>query len=100
MILNQMKVTLNARVTLAIVAETQVLCTAPKEMLQSGYGDIVGKYSCLCDWRLASLLRHEYFCSFVHDRVMATVRRTEGQASAVLAREPQAIHDLMEALVE
>ncbi|MBE6633678.1 MAG: sn-glycerol-1-phosphate dehydrogenase [Ruminococcaceae bacterium] len=100
LILNQMKVTVNGCVPLAIVAETEVLCTAPRELLQSGYGDIVGKYSCLCDWRLASLLRNEYFCPFVHDRVMATAKRIEGYADAILAREPRAVNELMEALVE
>ena len=58
--LEEMKVTLNARVPYAILAEDDVICTAPIDMLQSGYGDIVGKYSCLNDWKLAHLLRNEY----------------------------------------
>ena len=31
------------------------------DMLKAGYGDIVGKYSCLNDWKLSALIRDEYF---------------------------------------
>lgn len=99
LILNEMKVTLNARVPYAIVAEDDVLCTAPADMLQSGYGDIIGKYSCLNDWKLAHLLRNEYFCDFVYDTVMQTVKNTENTAKAILERDPGAIRNLMEGLV-
>lgn len=99
LILEEMKVTLNARVPYAIVAESDVVRTAPMEMIQSGYGDIVGKYSCLNDWKLAHLLRGEYFCDFVWNTVMDTVKKTENTAAALLARDPDAIRDLTEALV-
>ena len=45
MILGGMKVTVSAGVPAAIIADTQVLKDAPMEMIQAGYGDIVGKYS-------------------------------------------------------
>lgn len=99
LILEEMKVTLNARVPYAIVAENEVICTAPADMLRSGYGDIIGKYSCLNDWKLAHLLRGEYFCQYVYDMVMETVKKTEGTAEAVLARDKAAIGNLMEGLV-
>ncbi len=100
LILEEMKITTPAGVPYAIVAETDVLCTAPEDMLRSGYGDIVGKYSCLCDWRLAHLVRGEYFCEFVYDAVMETVKKTEGAAKSILAREKNAIKNLMEGLVQ
>lgn len=99
LILEEMKVTLNARVPYAILAESEILCTAPMDMIRSGYGDIVGKYSCLNDWKLAHLLRDEYFCELVHGTVMESVKRIEGRASELLKRDPDAIRELMEALV-
>jgi len=99
LILEEMKITTNARVPYAIVAESRVLATAPVDMLRSGYGDIIGKYSCLNDWKLARLLRGEYFCDFVYDTVMDTVKSTENTAKAILARDPEAIRNLMEGLV-
>ena len=99
LILEQMKVTLNARVPYAILAESAIVRTAPLDMIRSGYGDIVGKYSCLNDWRLAQLLRGEYFCDFVFNSVMESVKAVEDKAEALLARDPEAIRILMEALV-
>ena len=99
LILQDQKITKTTAVAYAILAEPKVLCTAPIDMLRSGYGDIVGKYSCLCDWRLAKRLRGEYFCDFVHDTIMDTVKSTEVLAEKILARDPEAIGKLMEALV-
>lgn len=97
--LNDMKVTLNARVPYAIVADSAIVGTAPADMIRSGYGDIVGKYSCLNDWKLAHLLLDEYFCDEVYDTVMAIVKQTEGTAKVLLDRDPDAIGKLMEGLV-
>lgn len=99
MILGGMKVTTTAVPPYAIVAESCVLCTAPMNMIRSGYGDIIGKYSCLNDWKLAKLIRGEYFCQSVYDTVMETVHETERNAAALLARDPDALCDLTSALV-
>ena len=99
LILEEMKITTNAAVPYAIVAESRVLATAPVDMLRSGYGDIIGKYSCLNDWKLAHLLRGEYFCDYVYNTVMETVKNTENTAQAILDRDPAAIGNLMEGLV-
>jgi glycerol-1-phosphate dehydrogenase [NAD(P)+] len=99
LILEEMKITTNAAVPYAIVAESRVLATAPVDMLRSGYGDIIGKYSCLNDWKLAHALRGEYFCDYVYNTVMDTVKKTENTAQAILDRDPEAIGNLMEGLV-
>lgn len=99
LILGGMKVTRNARPPMAIVADTAVLKTAPLEMLQAGYGDIVGKYSCLNDWKLSTAIYGEYFCQTVYDLTMDTVHAVEPLAERILERDEQAVGTLMEALV-
>ncbi|MBO5852846.1 MAG: sn-glycerol-1-phosphate dehydrogenase [Clostridia bacterium] len=99
LILSGMKVTLNAAPPKAIIAEPAVLATAPTPMLQSGYGDIIGKYSCLNDWKLARIIKDEYFCDEVYDLTMSCVKEVEPLAKAVLARDTTAVGALMEALV-
>ena len=99
LILGGMKVTLTARPPMAIIADTGVMAGAPMEMIKSGWGDIVGKYSCLNDWKLSRLLRGEYFCQAVYDLVMETAKRVEALASGIAVRDEHAIAALMEALV-
>ena len=99
LILGGMKVTRNARPPMAIVADTAVLKTAPLEMLQAGYGDIIGKYSCLNDWKLSTAIYGEYFCQTVYDLTMDTVHEVEPLAERILARDEDAVGTLMQALV-
>ncbi len=99
LILDGMKITRNARPPMVIVADTAVLKTAPMEMLKAGYGDIVGKYSCLNDWKLSTAIYGEYFCQTVYDLTMDTAQAVEPLAERILARDEEAIGALMEALV-
>lgn len=99
LILEGMKITLNARPPRAIVADTDVLKSAPLEMLQAGYGDIIGKYSCLNDWKLSALINDEYFCQRVYDMTYNEADRVRGLAKQLVCRDEDAVKALMEALV-
>ena len=99
MILGGMKVTVSAGVPTAILADTDVLKAAPMDMLQAGYGDIVGKYSCLNDWKLSALINDEYFCQEVYDLTYQTADRVRNLAQGILRRDEEAVGALMEALV-
>lgn len=99
LILKGMKVTLNAASPKAIIADTKVLKDAPMDMLQAGYGDIVGKYSCLNDWKLSALINDEYFCQKVYDITYEMADKVKGLAQGVVKRDEEAVGALMEALV-
>lgn len=99
MILKGMKETVNCRTPKAIIAEPAVLCQSPIDMIRAGYGDIIGKYSCLNDWRLANLVLGEYLCEFVYDFVAQEVEKVAPLANKVAQRDPKSVSILMEALV-
>lgn len=99
LILKGMKVTLNAAPPKAILADTKVLKAAPMDMLQAGYGDIIGKYSCLNDWKLSALINDEYFCQKVYDITYETADKVKKLAEGVVNRSEEAVGALMEALV-
>lgn len=99
LILEGMKVTLNAAVPKAIIADVNMLREAPFEMIQAGYGDIIGKYSCLNDWKLSHVVNGEYLCDFVWNATMEAVEKTVRLADGLNRRDPQAVRALMEALV-
>jgi len=99
MIIGGMKVTYSAHVPEAIIADCDILKDAPMEMIKSGYGDILGKYSCLNDWKLARIVRGEYFCQYVYDLTFDMLVKTKDLGPKLLARDPEAIRILMEALV-
>lgn len=99
MILGGMKVTDTTHAPDVIIGDTALLKGAPLHMIRSGYGDIIGKYSSLCDWELAHLVRGEHLCRPIYDLVMKTTDEIRDSAAAIAAREDAAIEGLMRALV-
>ncbi len=99
MIMGGMKVTYPAKVPGAIVADPAILKEAPMEMIKAGYGDIIGKYSALNDWRLSQVVNGEYFCQTIYDMTMDMVHKTQELADGIVRRDEESVRVLMEALV-
>lgn len=99
LLLDGLKITFPCRPPIAIVADPDILCNAPLEMIQAGFGDIIGKYSALNDWKLGHQLTGEVFCPKVYDLVMQTANQVADMAKQVPTREKACISALMEALV-
>lgn len=98
MILEGMKTTVSAKVPAAIIADTEILKHAPMDMIQAGYGDIVGKYSALNDWRLSHAVNGEYFCRYIYDLTFEMLQKTLDLADGLRKREEESVKVLMEAL--
>ncbi len=99
LILGGMKVTKNANVPEAIIADVNVLKNAPIDMIVSGYGDIIGKYSCLNDWKLANIVNGEYICNRVIDATYEEVYKTAKLANGLKERSADSVKALMKALI-
>ena len=100
LILKGMKVTLNARTPAWIVGDTRILKDAPMDMIRAGIGDILGKVSCLNDWKLAHVITGEYLCETIYDMTMEEVLTTREHISGCLGRDEEAIGRLMASLVK
>lgn len=98
MILKGMKETVAAGLPKAIIADTCVLKDAPLEMIKAGYGDIIGKYSALCDWKLSRAVNEEYFCQYIYDTTYTMIEDTLKLADGLLSRNEESIRILMKAL--
>ncbi len=99
MIMGGMKTTFAVGLPRAILADTEVLREAPMEMICAGYGDIVGKYSALNDWRLSAVVNGEHFCPLVYDMTFEMLRATVPLAKGLLARDEASVKALTEALI-
>ena len=99
MITGGMKVTYPAGLPRAILADVEVLRNAPMEMLQAGYGDVIGKFSALNDWKLSHLINNEYFCDYIYNLTYAQVKTVIELANGILIRDKDSVQALMNALV-
>ncbi len=99
MIIDGMKVTYTTNAPTLILGDVEILKAAPMDMIRSGYADIIGKYSALCDWKLSELINGEYLCPEVYELVLAKTDQIRLSAKALTERDPAAIGKLMEVLV-
>lgn len=83
-----------------ILADPRILALAPLRMIQSGLGDILGKDSCLNDWKLSALLNEEYFCPELYRLVEEELSACQEIIEGCIAREEKALGRLMESLVK
>ena len=98
-ILDGFKTTLPAVYPAAIVADVDILKDAPMPMLTAGFGDIIGKFTSLADWRLSHQLNGEYYCPEVAGVIEAAVETCAANAKALAQREPPASQAVTEALI-
>ena len=99
MIMGGMKITYTTHAPKYIVADVDVVKNAPLDMIRSGYGDIIGKYSSLNDWKLAAMINQEHFCPEIYRLVLNVTNEIRRQAKAIVARDDEAIAFLTKALV-
>lgn len=85
--INGFKRTMTAKPPVAIIADLDILSQAPPEMIRSGFGDLLGKYTSLADWKLSSLITGESYseeiASMVRVAVDQTVAGFQGEFSGV-----------------
>jgi glycerol-1-phosphate dehydrogenase [NAD(P)+] len=92
------KRTVPAQPPVAVFADLDTLAAAPKEMIAAGFGDMIGKFTSLADWRLGHLLWGEAYSAAIAGRVRRALERCLPTASPPTSRE--SVRGLMEALVE
>ncbi|BDB97691.1 NAD(P)-dependent glycerol-1-phosphate dehydrogenase [Saccharolobus caldissimus] len=54
-------VSVKAKEPLAIIADIEILSSAPRRLINAGIGDTIGKIIAVRDWKLAAKLRGEYY---------------------------------------
>lgn len=59
LMLNMKKETKSVNMPHDFLIDSTILVHAPRDMIASGFGDIIGKFTCLADWKLASIVKQE-----------------------------------------
>jgi len=84
----------------AIFADMQTLCEAPRDMVAAGFGDMLGKYTSLADWRLGALLWDEPYGVEIAQRARRAVQGCADSVEEISQASPAGIRHLMEGLLE
>ena len=87
MISDGVKKTVPSVAPICVYADTDIFSKAPQRLTAAGISDLMGKYICLADWKIASLVTGEYLCREtvkLEEKALKTVRSsiqdiTEGE---------------------
>ena len=96
---NGLKRTMPAAPPLAVFADTDIFAKAPKRLNASGVSDLLGKYICLADWKIANMLTGEYYCSYVAEMEEKALKTVRSCLRAIAAGEEESCEKLMYALI-
>ena len=99
MVVNGLKVSLPRRSADVLIGDTDLLATAPDEMLIAGLGDMIAKYVSIAEWRISHLVTGEYYCERVASAVREALEACVKNAKGLLSRDPAAIEAVFEGLV-
>lgn len=85
---------------LGVFGDLDVLSAAPQKMIASGFGDMLGKYIALADWRLGELLWNEARDEAISRRVRVAVDKCVEHVVEIGQASPLGIQALMDGLIE
>lgn len=100
MIFHGVKQTVPASVPTALFADPDVLAAAPPEMLAAGFGDILGKYTALADWKLGELIWGEPRNREIADRMERTLERCVAVVAEIGAADVGSVEVLFRGLCD
>lgn len=100
LVLENVKTTVISQPPMAIFADLPTLVAAPHRMAASGFGDILGKYIALADWKLGRLLWDEPYDAPIVERVQTMLDATVAAATEIGQATPHGIKILMDSLID
>ena len=93
------KKTLPAVAPEVVIADSDIIKTAPPELVRSGVGDILAKYTALADWRMAHILTGEYYCERIAEITQQAADAVVESLDGILTGDAEAYEKVTYALV-
>ena len=85
---------------LGIFADVEVLRQSPPAMIAAGFGDMLGKFTALADWKLANLIWDEPYRPEIAERMRSALEHCVENVSSIGQADPVGVTALMDGLVE
>lgn len=93
------KKTLTAVPPALVLADLDVITKAPIRLARSGFGDMIGKFVALTDWKIGHILTGEFYCDRIANMTMEATKAVMDSAAGIAAGEAEAYEKLTYGLV-
>lgn len=94
------KQTIQTSAPIAIFVDINIIKSAPQELTAAGFGDIVGKYTSLLDWKVSSLVGGEPYNELAADLTKKSLDTCVLYIQEIADRSDKGLTILMESLIE
>ena len=88
------KKTLTAVAPRIVIADLDIIQNAPIRLVKSGFGDMVGKYIALTDWKVGNLLAEEFYCHRIADMTYQATENVLNSAEGIVSGDRDAYEKL------
>jgi glycerol-1-phosphate dehydrogenase [NAD(P)+] len=93
------KKTLTAVAPRFVLADLDIIKAAPLYLAKSGFGDMIGKYIALTDWKVGYILKNEYYCERIAKMTQEATDAVLYSAEGIVNGEIEAFEKLMYGLL-
>lgn len=93
------KKTLACDPPVAVLADSKVLCSAPNDLLSSGYGDLYAKVPAGAGWIVADALGRQTMRKDVWDLLQPTLKPALAHPQEYINKEPKVVLDVFSSLL-
>jgi glycerol-1-phosphate dehydrogenase [NAD(P)+] len=100
LVIHRLKRTILCKPPIALFGDLRVLCNAPRKMIAAGFGDLIGKYLSIADWKLGNIIRDEPFDDDIYQRLYRSVKGCVESIPEIRNLTKEGIKLLMESLIE
>lgn len=88
-----------AKGPIAIIADINILSSAPRRLINAGIGDTIGKITAVRDWQLAAKLRGEYYGDYTASLALMSAKHALSCAKILDRDIKSGVRILVEALI-
>lgn len=99
-VIKGVKITYQMQSPIAVFADINVLQKAPKEMIAAGFGDMIGKYTSLADWKFSHLIAGEPYCALSAQLTKEALNNCVNAANEIVNGEKEGVKILIESLIQ
>ncbi len=82
-----------------LLLDIKVMMSAPRRLASAGFGDLIGKFTAVLDWRLSHRLRGEYYGAYAASLALMSAKHVSAYAKSIGLGQAEGLRALVEALV-
>ncbi|WP_010478521.1 NAD(P)-dependent glycerol-1-phosphate dehydrogenase [Thermococcus zilligii] len=93
------KTSVKARPPIAVIADVQIIKTAPYRYLAAGVGDIISNLTAVKDWQLAHRIRGEYYSEYAASLSLMSAKMVMKNADIIRLGNEESVRKVVKGLI-